>query len=170
MRWKCDIQMSEQLLEFNLNGKLVRVKPFAGSTLLDVLKQDLGVISVKKGCETGECGACTVMLDGKPVDSCLVYAWKAHHHNVETLEGLSSQPVMKELQQNFAEKNALQCGYCTPGMLVTLYALMREKPEATSEEIKFAIEGNLCRCGAYLEIEQAVLRASQHFQHTKIEN
>lgn len=144
---------------FTLNGKAVEADVHPGSTLLDVLKHHMGVVSVKRGCETGECGACTVLLDGKPVNSCLVLAAKAEGREVMTLEGLGDDEVIKRLQARFVESNALQCGFCTPGFLITLYALLKENPSCTEDDVKTAIEGNLCRCGAYLEITKAAMAA-----------
>lgn len=144
---------------FSLNGAKVEADVHPGSSLLDVLKHSFGVISVKRGCETGECGACTILMDGRPVDSCLVLAAKVQGRDVVTLEGLAKDELAERLQKRFTESNALQCGYCTPGFLITLYALIREKPLCSEDEIKTAVEGNLCRCGAYLEITKAALEA-----------
>ena len=145
-------------VSFALNGSAMEADAHPGGTLLDVLKHQLGIVSVKRGCEIGECGACTVLLDGKPVNSCLVLASQAQGREVTTLEGLEDD-VIKRLQTNFAKSNALQCGFCTPGFLVTLYALLKERPDCTEDEVKTAVEGNLCRCGAYLEITKAAVAA-----------
>jgi len=144
-----------------LNGTAVEAEAHPGSTLLDVLKHGLGVVSVKRGCETGECGACTVLLDGAPVNSCLVLASRAAGKSVTTLEGLADDPLMRDLQARFAEGNAFQCGFCTPGILMILYALFLGNRRPSDDDVERAIEGNLCRCGAYLEIRNAALAAGR---------
>lgn len=144
-----------KMIKFVLNGENVSVEARGGYTLLDLLKYELRVNSVKTGCETGECGACAVLLNDVPVTSCLVLGQKMEGRRVETLEGLNSDPIMQKLQRRFVERNALQCGYCTPGMLISLYSLFKAKPNASDNQIETAIEGNLCRCGAYLEIKKA---------------
>ena len=149
----------ETHIAFSLNGTKVEADVHPGSSLLDVLKHSFGVVSVKRGCETGECGACTVLMDGRPVNSCLLLAAKVQGRSIITLEGLAEDELAKRLQRRFTESNALQCGYCTPGFLITLYALIQEKPLCSEDEIKTAVEGNLCRCGAYLEITKAALEA-----------
>jgi len=149
-------------VSFRLNGRDVTSEAHPGSTLLDVLKHGLEIVSVKRGCETGECGACTVLLDGAPVDSCLVLASKANGRDIRTLEGLVDDPLMRELQARFTKTNAFQCGFCTPGMLISLYALFSENDEPSTDDIQRAVEGNLCRCGAYLEIIGAALAVKRH--------
>ena len=148
-------------ISFKLNGELVTVEVPAAKTLLKVLREDLGVRSVKPGCESGECGACTVLVDGKPVPSCLVMVSQVQGRSVYTLEGLLEDPVMQKLQEAFLEEGALQCGYCTPGFLVSAYALLKNsgKPPG-KEEVVEALSGNICRCGAYPRIVRAVLRAA----------
>jgi carbon-monoxide dehydrogenase small subunit len=148
-------------VRFRLNGKAVKAEAHPGSTLLDVLKHELGIVSVKRGCETGECGACTVLFDGALVNSCLVLASKVEGRGVMTLEGLLDDPLMSDLQARFVEENAFQCGFCTPGILMSLYALLLENRRPSAEEVERAIEGNLCRCGAYLEIRNAALAAKR---------
>lgn len=150
-------------VSFVLNGKRVEAQVHPGSTLLDALKHELGIVSVKRGCETGECGACTVLLDGRPVTACLVLAAKAGGRTITTLEGLQSEEGLRALQRTFIDKNAAQCGVCTPGFLVTLFAFLKKHPDASREDIRRAVEGNLCRCGAYLEIEEAALGAKDAF-------
>ena len=147
-------------LTFELNGEKVECETRENNTLLDLLRIDLGVTSVKKGCENGECGACTVLLDGYPVASCLVIAPQVEGRVVTTVDGLVDDPLMEKLRQAFMEDGAVQCGYCTPGMLISAYALLRENPKPTAEEIKKSIEGNICRCTGYVKIIEAVLDAS----------
>ena len=148
-------------VSFDLNGKRVDVEAREKRTLLEILRNDLGVLSVKKGCEQGECGVCTVLLDGMPVTSCLVLGYVIEGRNVTTIEGLIDDPIMKVLRQAFMEDGAIQCGFCTPGMLLSAYALLREKPRPTADEVKEGIEGNLCRCTGYTKIIRAVLDASR---------
>jgi aerobic-type carbon monoxide dehydrogenase small subunit (CoxS/CutS family) len=145
---------------FELNGKKVECETQPNRTLLDLIRVDLGVISVKKGCEEGECGSCTVLLDGLPVTSCLVLAAQAEGRAVTTVDGLIDDPVMEALRKAFMEDGAVQCGFCTPGMLISAYTLLRENPEPTEEEVKKAIEGNLCRCTGYVKIIEAILDAA----------
>ncbi len=149
------------MLTFELNGEEVECEARENETLLDLLRTGLGVTSVKKGCENGECGACTVLLDGSPVASCLVIAPQVEGRAVTTVDGLVDDPLMERLRQAFMEDGAVQCGFCTPGMLISAYALLRENPKPTAEEIKKSIEGNICRCTGYVKIIDAVLHAAQ---------
>jgi len=151
-------------IAFELNGRRVECEAAANRTLLDLLRVDLGVTSVKKGCERGECGACTVLLDGAPVTSCLVLSRQVEGRRVTTVDGLVDDPLMESLRRAFMEDGAIQCGFCTPGMLLSAYALLREKPKPTGEEVKTAIEGNLCRCTGYVNIIKAILDAAERIQ------
>lgn len=146
---------------FELNGRNIECEAKENQILLDLLRVDLGVTSVKKGCENGECGACTVLLDGKPVTSCMVLAPQVEGRKVTTLDGLIDEPLMEKLRQAFLEDGAIQCGFCTPGMLISAYALLNENPKPTTDAIKKAIEGNLCRCTGYVSIIKAITHASQ---------
>ncbi len=148
-------------LTFELNGQEVECETRENETLLDLLRIDLGVTSVKRGCENGECGACTVLLDGIPVTSCLVIAPQVEGRAVTTIDGLIDDPLMEKLRQAFMEDGAVQCGFCTPGMLISAYALLRENPKPTAEEVKKSIEGNICRCTGYVTIIKAILHASE---------
>ena len=148
-------------VNFQLNGRGVRLETLSNRTLLDLLRVDMGLTSVKKGCQQGECGACTVLIDGMPVSSCLVLAPQVEGRSVTTLEGLLDDPAMAALQGAFMENGAIQCGFCTPGMLLSAYELLRENPRPKAEEVKTAIEGNLCRCTGYVKIIEAVLDASE---------
>ena len=145
---------------FELNGKNVDVEAKPTMTLLELLRGELGVMSVKKGCEQGECGACTVLLDGSPVTSCLVLAPQVEGRRVLTIEGLADNPLMKELRDAFLENGAVQCGYCTPGMLLSAYALLKDNRHPTEEEVRVGIEGNICRCTGYVTIIEAILDAA----------
>jgi len=149
------------MVVFELNGKKVECETRPNRTLLDLLRVDLGVTSVKKGCEEGECGTCTVLLDGLPVTSCLVLAAQVEGRAVTTVDGLVNDPAMEALRKAFMEDGAVQCGFCTPGMMISAYALLKENPEPTEAEVKKAIEGNLCRCTGYVNIIKAILDAAE---------
>jgi aerobic carbon-monoxide dehydrogenase small subunit len=144
------------VLSFVLNGLPAEVLVKPTDTLLDVLREKLGVVSPKRGCDTGDCGACTVLLEGEPVRSCLTIALTVAGKTVETIEGLSPDGKLHPLQQSFHEHYAAQCGFCTPGMLMSAKALLDKNPKPTREEIVEAMSGNLCRCGAYEEIVEAI--------------
>ena len=148
-------QKTAQIL-FTLNGEEVDVAFAPYKTLLEVLREDLGHTGTKHGCELGECGACAVLLDGKPVLSCLVLALECGGRNVLTVEGLSGDGRLHPLQDAFADLGAAQCGYCTPGILVTAKALLDANPHPSRDQIRDALSGNLCRCTGYLQIFEAV--------------
>lgn len=148
-------------VSFVLNGRPVTVKAPPAKSLLRVLREDLGITSVKPGCEAGECGACTVLFDGKAVTSCLVMISQVEGHEVTTVEGLSKEGRLDPLQEKFIEEGALQCGYCTPGFIMSAKALLNENPNPSEEEILEAISGNICRCGAYPRIVSAIKRAAR---------
>jgi len=151
--------MSRERLEFCLNGRPIVVDVDAGEMLADVLRDDLGMVSVKKACGEGVCGACTVIMDGWAVVSCIMPAGRAHNTSVTTLEGLARNGELDRLQAAFAEEGAVQCGYCTPGMLMSAKALLDSNPCPSREEIRLAISGNLCRCTGYQRIVRAIERA-----------
>jgi aerobic-type carbon monoxide dehydrogenase small subunit (CoxS/CutS family) len=142
-----------------LNGEALDVTFASYKTLLEVLREDLEHTGTKHGCELGECGACAVLLDGKPVLSCLQLALECDGRSVLTVEGLSSDGALHPLQDAFADLGAAQCGYCTPGILVTAKALLDQNPSPTRDQIREALSGNLCRCTGYLQIFQAVEEA-----------
>jgi aerobic-type carbon monoxide dehydrogenase small subunit (CoxS/CutS family) len=145
------------IVELLLNGRRTELEAGAGETLLDALQHDAGIGSVRATCGIGVCGACTVLLDGEPLSSCLVRAPQAAGREVTTVEGLAAEdPVPRA----FAEVRAFQCGYCTPGMILTASSLLRERPDPSAEEVAEAIGGNLCRCGCYPRIVEAVRRAA----------
>ncbi len=148
-------------VSFQLNGQDIEVEAPGNRALLDLLRDDLGVKSVKKGCENGECGACTVLLDGAPVTSCLVLVPQVEGKTVTTVDGLEDDPFMVKLRQAFLEDGAIQCGFCTPGMLISSYTLLRENPDPTEDEIKIAIEGNICRCTGFTKIIAAIGDAAE---------
>jgi carbon-monoxide dehydrogenase small subunit len=146
-------------MRLNQQDVAVQVRPDA--LLVDVLRDELELTGAKEACGEGECGACTVLLDGEPVTSCLVPALKAQGREVLTVEGLSSSGELHPLQSAFIEHGAVQCGYCTPGMLMSAKALLDRNPHPSEEEIREAVSGNLCRCTGYIKIIEAIVAVSQ---------
>jgi len=151
----------EHLINLRINGEPyeVRIKP--NTTLVDFLRDKIGLTGTKKGCDTGQCGACTVLLDGKPINSCLVLAADTNGKEILTVEGLGRDGKLHPLQETFMQEGAVQCGYCTSGMLLSAKALLDENPSPGEEEVKKAIAGNLCRCTGYVRIVKAVLVAAR---------
>ena len=147
-------------LDLSVNGVRARLDIEADATLLDVLRGDLQLTGTKRGCDEGECGACTVLVDGQAVDSCIVAAHSVNGCAIETVEGLARiGGELDRLQRGFIKTGAVQCGFCTPGFLMTLTAYLREHPSPTPDEIRTAVAGNICRCTGYAQIVEAV-RAS----------
>ncbi len=142
-------------MKISVNGEDYHLEVKANRTLTDVLREDLGLTGTKKGCGAGKCGSCTVLMDGRPVNSCLILAPQADGAAITTIEGLTDR-APHPLQTAFSEKGAIQCGYCTPGMILTAKALLDSNPDAQEEEIKSAIAGNLCRCTGYSKIVEAI--------------
>lgn len=153
--------MKESLIEITctVNSKQIHKKITPNQTLCDFLHDELGTTSVKKGCDTGECGACTVLMDGKPITSCLILAPQIDGHEITTIEGLGSETSLHPIQEAFLELDAAQCGYCIPGMILTASSLIKERPDITEAEVKRYLSGNLCRCTGYQQQIQAVLVA-----------
>jgi len=147
-------------LNFTLNGKPVEPEAADNARLLDVLRDTLGLTGTKEGCGVGECGACTVIVDGDAVDSCLYPALRANGKSVTTIEGLAHDGRLDRLQQAVLDHHALQCGFCTPGFIMSAKALLDRNPHPTREEIKVAIAGNLCRCTGYEQLIEAILDAA----------
>jgi carbon-monoxide dehydrogenase small subunit len=143
-------------IKFTLNRRLTRVEVPPHWTLLRLLREKLGLTGTKEGCGIGECGACTVLLDGISVNSCLILAPKVEGRKVETIEGLGSRESLHPLQKSFIDHGAIQCGFCTPGILMSSKALLEENANPTREEIKEAISGHLCRCTGYHQIIEAI--------------
>ena len=154
----------KETLSFVLNGEPVEVDIAPHLTLLEVLRDTLGLTGTKEGCGAGECGACTVLLDGKTVNACIFPAMEVEAKNVLTIEGIAdAQGNLHPIQKAFVEYGAVQCGFCTPGMVLSAKALLDENPKPTEEEIRHGIAGNLCRCTGYLQIIEAIKAASgQH--------
>ena len=153
--------MANHKLSLIVNGHTEQLLVSSNTTLLHALRDHLGLMGTKNGCEAGECGACTVLLDGEPVNSCLVLAVELDGREITTIEGLSSNGQLTPLQQAFADLNAVQCGYCTPGMLMASTALLNRNPRPTEADIQKALVGNLCRCTGYQRIIDAVIKASE---------
>jgi len=152
---------SELEMEMTVNGKAQRVRVNPNDRLLDVLREILGLTGVKEGCSgEGECGACTVIMDGQAVNSCLVLALQARGKEIITIEGLESNGELDCLQQAFIDQGAVQCGYCTPGMILAAKALLMKTPHPSEAEIRVAIAGNLCRCTGYIKIISAIQKAA----------
>lgn len=144
-----------------INGAPHDLPAASNETLADFLRYRLGMVGTKKGCETGDCGACTVIMNGKAVNSCLVLAVEANEATVTTIEGIGSQGRLHPLQQAFIDHGAVQCGFCSPGMIMAAKSLLDEEPEPDAEEIRLAIAGNLCRCADYVAITNAIAAAGK---------
>ena len=149
------------LITLNVNGDEHNVLVKGNAILTNVLRDQLDLTGTKKGCELGDCGSCTVLLDGKPVDSCLVLAVEADGREITTIEGVAANNELDAIQQSMINHAAVQCGYCTPGMVLSAKALLTHNPYPTEPEVREAIAGNLCRCTGYVHIVEAVLAASQ---------
>lgn len=148
-------------LSLNVNGRDVSVHVPPQRSLLDTLRDSLGLTGAKKVCNAGDCGACTVIVDGRPVYSCLTLAIACEGRKVETIEGLASNGDLHPVQQAFIDHDAYQCGFCTPGQVMSVVALLRADPDAPEDDVKRAVSGNLCRCGAYNNIVAAGVAASR---------
>jgi len=151
----------KQLIELRVNEENYEVEIEPWRTLLEVLRDNLGLTGVKKACDRGDCGACTVIIEGKPVVSCLTLAIEAQGKEILTIEGLAKNGILHPLQQAFVEHGAIQCGFCTPGMIMAAKALLDENPKPSEAEVRRGIAGNLCRCTGYAKIVEAILVVSQ---------
>ncbi|MFQ5825900.1 MAG: (2Fe-2S)-binding protein [Dehalococcoidia bacterium] len=152
----------KQPIRLKVNNEIYELEVDAHRLLLDVLRDDLGLTGARRGCDgTGFCGACTVILDGMAVHSCSVLAVRARDREIVTIEGLARNGNLHPLQQAFVEHNAVQCGYCTPGVILSAKALLDQNPHPTEAEVRAAIAGNLCRCTGYVKIVEAILAASR---------
>lgn len=153
----------KQFITLSVNGETYEVAVVPYRSLLDVLRNDLGLTGTKKGCDVGDCGACTVIMDGKPVNACLVLGVEAKGAQIETIEGLAEITAdgyeLHPLQDSFLEHGAAQCGFCTPGMILAAKSLLDENPRPTEAEVRFAIAGNICRCTGFTKIVEAIMHA-----------
>jgi carbon-monoxide dehydrogenase small subunit len=156
----------KQVVRIAINGRLHEVAVPANRTLLDLLRDDLDLTGTKHGCGEGDCGACTVLLDGEPVNACLVLAAEADGREVATIEGLAPGPTLHPVQQAFIDAGAVQCGYCTPGMVLVAAALIARSPSPTEADVRHAVSGNFCRCTGYQKIVEAVLDAAARVRRT----
>jgi aerobic-type carbon monoxide dehydrogenase small subunit (CoxS/CutS family) len=157
----------KRLLRIKVNGNDVECMARPNSTLLDLLRDELGLTGAKKGCGEGDCGACTVLLDGVPVSSCLVLAMQADGREVLTVEGLEEHGRLHPLQQAFIDLGGVQCGFCTPGMLLSAKSLLDVNPDPSEREIRMALAGNLCRCTGYQKIVEAVSAAAAELRRLR---
>ncbi len=154
-------QSLKRPIALKVNGEQYDLDVKPGKTLLEVIREDLSLTGTKRGCDTGDCGACTVLINGKSVLSCLVLAVEAHGKEITTIEGLAPPGSLHPVQQAFIETGAIQCGFCTPGMILTAKALLDECPSPGEDEIRRGISGNVCRCTGYTKIVQAIQRAAR---------
>ena len=148
MKHKIRLTINDELYE-------VSVEPY--KTLIDIIRDDIGLIGTKKGCGTGDCGSCTIILDGKPINSCLILGVEVDGSNILTIEGLRKGEELHPIQKAFIEHGAIQCGYCTPGMIISAKALLDNFPNPTEGQVKMALSGNLCRCTGYKKIIEAIM-------------
>ncbi len=151
----------KKIIQLTVNGETVEAAVEPSRTLVQFLREDLGLTGTKHGCGLGDCGACTVILDGRPVNSCLVLAVQANGRDLLTIEGLAENGKLHHIQQAFVEQGAIQCGFCSPGMILSAKALLDEIPQPTELEIRTAISGNLCRCTGYQKIVEAIQSAAE---------
>lgn len=154
--------MSKISLELTVNGQYYEINVSPPLTLLDILRREIGLTGTKKGCGTGDCGACTVMLNGKAVNSCLILAADVNGTEITTIEGLAVGNKLHPIQQSFVDHGAIQCGFCSPGMIMSAADLLKRNPNPTADEVKEAISGNLCRCTGYVKIIEAITAVNQH--------
>ena len=150
----------KQLVTLRVNGETYELSIDVRRTLLEVLRDDLNLTGTKEGCGTGDCGACTVLVDGVPITSCLTLAIEAQGREITTIEGLAKDGQPHPIQRAFIEHGAIQCGFCTPGMIISAKALLDKNPRPTEAEVREAISGNYCRCTGYTKIVEAILNAS----------
>lgn len=171
---KAQLQVDEEIagrprlpIRLKVNGITYRLSVEPRWTLLDVLRNQLDLTGTKRGCDRGECGACTVLLDGQPISSCMLLVLEAQGHEIETIEGLSKNGRLHPLQQAFIEHDAMQCGFCTPGMVMALKGLLDRNPNPSLADVKTAISGNLCKCGTYPKIFRAAQAAAEKLRSAR---
>ncbi|CCQ95111.1 Nicotinate dehydrogenase small FeS subunit [[Clostridium] ultunense Esp] len=148
-------------ISLNVNGEIYNISVESDTLLLDAIRNHLNLTGTKDGCKAGECGACTVIMDGKPVNSCMVLAVEAEGSVITTIEGLNNGEELHPIQKAFVEEGAVQCGFCTPGMVMSAKGLLDKNPSPNTKDIRKAIRGNVCRCTGYKKIEKAILRAAE---------
>jgi carbon-monoxide dehydrogenase small subunit len=151
------VPTSRRAISFEINGESVELEVEARRLLVHAIRDDLGLTGTHVGCDTGNCGACTIHLDGEPVKSCMLLAVQADKTKIATIEGLAAEGELTPLQKAFNEHHALQCGYCTPGMLMSAAALLERNPTPTEDDVRVALQGNICRCTGYVNIVEAVV-------------
>lgn len=150
---------TKRLISIRVNGETHEIAVEPQATLVEILRERLGLTGVKTSCGVGECGACTVLIDGEPMLACLILAVECQQQEITTIEGLAKEEKMSFVQKSFVDSGAIQCGFCTPGMVLSATALLRQNPHPSDEEIQKALEGNLCRCTGYNKIIEAVKKA-----------
>jgi carbon-monoxide dehydrogenase small subunit len=151
----------KRVIKFNLNGEDVEAYVQDNVTILDFLRKEMKLTGTKRGCEEGECGACTILLDGKPITACMMFAVEAEGHKIVTIEGVMQGGKLHPVQKEFIDKWALQCGFCTPGVIISAIALLEQNSSPTEHEIRDAIAGNLCRCTGYAKIVEAIASSAE---------
>ncbi len=149
------------MITINVNGDDYTRVVKANTLLVNVIRDQLDLTGTKKGCELGNCGSCTVLIEGKPIDSCMILAVEADGHNITTIEGIAESAQLDKVQESFINNGAIQCGYCSPGMILSAKALLTRNPHPTEYEVREAIAGNLCRCTGFVNIVKAVLKAAE---------
>lgn len=158
---------TKQLIKLRVNGETYEVAVNPNRTLLDCIREDIGLTGTKKGCDTGDCGACTVIMDGRAISSCLVLAIDARDKDILTIEGLAGKDGLHPIQEAFVEYGAVQCGYCTPGVILAAKYLLDHNHNPTEREVRMGIAGNLCRCTGYVKIVEAILAAAKKMQQAR---
>ncbi len=159
--------MSNQLIKTRINGEDYEILVEPRKTLLSTLRDQLQLTGTKEGCSTGDCGACTVIMDGKVITSCLALGVEAHDREITTIEGIASESGLHPVQAAIVEKGGIQCGFCTPGIIMSAVQLLKENPKPTEVEIRHAIAGNLCRCTGYVKIMEAIREAASEIRKMK---
>ena len=160
--------MPKQIVHLKVNGYAYEVLTEPSRTLLDVVREEIGLTGSKEGCGTGDCGACTMLMDGQPITACLVIAPDAEGHEIITIEGIAQDGQLHPVQTAFIEHGALQCGYCIPGMIISSVALLERTPDPTFDEIRAGISGNLCRCTGYTKIIEAIEDAAKQMSGGRV--
>lgn len=154
----------KQLMKFSINGVVYEEEIDHRRTLLETLRENFGLLGTHKGCDEGQCGACTVLIDGRPVNSCLVLAYRAQGKEITTIEGLAEGENLHPVQEAFVEAGAIQCGFCSPGMILVAKAFLEHNKNPTEKEVRKALSGNLCRCTGYSQIIEAVMKAAERME------